>query len=195
MLTEAYTVQLLKESIPTMSLTQVYSNLDLMSESELEYVATVSERLLEGFFGNLGAGLKGVAKGAGQAVQQAGQGLANKTSQAVQGAKQVGSGLAAAGKQVIDNTKDIYNTGADTNRANDSIEKARGLTQQLIDLVTQAQQKGFVKAQGAITDMTLSDLVDTLETAKQSAGTFAQGALNKGFTGGVKSAFNSGFQS
>lgn len=199
MLTEAYTVQLLKESIPDMSLKQVHANLDIMTESELVYVSTVSERLLEGFFGNLGSGLKnvgkGIAQGAGNVTGQAKQAVGNKVGQAVQGVKQVGSGLAAGAKQIGANAADMYQTGVTDKQSGDAIEKARGLTQQLIDLVTQAQQNGLVKAQGAITDMTLSDLVDTLETAKQSAGTFSQGALSKGFTGGAGQAFRQGMQS
>jgi hypothetical protein len=199
MLTEAYTVQLLKESIPDMSLKQVYSNLELMTESELQYVSTVSERLLEGFFGNLKAGIgnvgKGLAKGSSNVAGQASQAIGNRVGKAVQGAKQVGSGLAAGAKQIGSNVSDMYQTGVVDKQSAEAIEKARGLTQQLINLVTQAQQNGLVKSQGAITDMTLSDLVDTLETAKKSSGTFAQGALNKGVTGGAGQAFRQGMQS
>jgi hypothetical protein len=198
MLTEAYTLQLLKESIPGMSLKQVQSNLDLMSESELEYVSTVSQRLLEGFFGNLGSGLKnigkGLTKGASNAAGQASQAIGNRASQAYQGAKQLGSGAIAGAKQIAANTGDMYKTGVMDKQAGDAIEKARGLTQTLIDLITQAQQNGLVKAQGSVTDMSLSDLVDTLETAKQSSGTFAQDSLKKGFTGGAKQAFQKGMQ-
>ncbi len=199
MLTEAYSLQVLKESIPTMSLKQVHSNLELMSESELEYVSTVSERLMEGFFGNLGSGLKnvgkGLAKGASNVAGQAAQTAGNKVGQAVQGAKQLGSGLASGAKQLGANVSDMYQTGVVDKQTGDSIEKARGMTQQLIDLVTQAQRNGLVKAQGNITDMSLSDLVDTLEIAKQSSGTFAQDSLKKGFTGGVGQAFRQGMQS
>ena len=198
MLTEAYTLQLLKESIPGMSLRQVHSNLELMSESELEYVSTVSERLLEGFFGNLGSGLKnvgkGIAQGASNVAGQAKQAVGNKVGQAVQGAKQVGAGLAAGAKQIGSNVSDMYQTGVVDKQSSDAIEKARGLTQQLIDLVTQAQQNGLVQSQGSITDMSLGDLVDTLETAKQSAGTFAQDSLKKGFTGGAGQAFKQGMR-
>ncbi len=198
MLTEAYTLQLLKESIPGMTLNQVKSNLELMSESELDYVSTVSERLLESFFGNVASGLKnvgkGLAQGASNVAGKASQGVANKVGQAVQGAKQFGSGLASGAKQFTSNVSDIYQTGSQSKKSEDAIEKARSLTQQLTDLVIQAQESGLIKAQGSVSDMTLSDLVDTLETAKQSAGTFAKDSLKKGFTGGVKQAFNKGIR-
>lgn len=196
MLTEAYTTQLLKESIPDMSLNQVYSNLDLMSESELVYVSTVSERLLEGFFSNIGSGLKnvgkGIAQGASRVAGEAGQAVGGKVGQAVQGAKQFGSGVAAGAKQIGANVSDMYQTGVVDKQAGDAIEKARGLTQQLIDLVTQAQQNGLIKAQKSITDMTLSELVDNLEIAKQSSETFSKGSLKNGPTGGVGKAFQRG---
>jgi hypothetical protein len=193
MLTEAYTTQLLKESIPDMSLNQVHSNLDLMSESELLYVATVSERLLEGFFGDIGSGLKNVGKGlVRDASKIAGQAVGGKVNQAVQGAKRFGSGVAAGAKQIGANVSDMYQTGVVDKQAGDAIEKARGLTQQLIDLVTQAQRNGLIKAQKSITDMSLSELVDHLEIAKQSAETFSNGSLKNGPTRGVGQAFQRG---
>jgi hypothetical protein len=200
MLTEAYTLQLLKESIPTMTLNQVHSNLDFMSESELEYVATVSDRLLEGFFGNVGAGLKnvgrGVAKGASNVAGQAAQAVGNKVGQAVQGAKQVGSGLAAGAKQIGSNAADMYQTGVADKKSQDALVQARTSTQQLIDLITQAQQSGILgNVRGNVADMSLSEIIDTLDAVKQSTGDFAQAATNKGFTGGAGQAFRQGFQS
>ena len=201
LITEAYSLQLLKESIPGMTLKQVHSNIDLLSESEAEYVCVVSERILNEFFGGvknlLGAG-KNAAQAAGQAVkgkvQQAGQAVGQAASQAGQAVGNAARGVGAAAGQVASNVKDIYDTGNVDAQATQSIEKARGLTQQLIDLVTQAQQQGLVKAQGAITDMSLADLIDTLDTAKQSASTFSQGAQKQGFTGGIGAAYNKGSQ-
>lgn len=196
MLTEAYTLQLLKESIPGMTLNQVKSNLELMSESELEYISTVSERLLEAFFGNAMSGLKnvgkGLAQGASNVAGKASQAVGNRVGQAVQGAKQLGSGLAAGAGQIRSNVSDMYETGSQMKKSDDAIVKARDLTQQLIDLVIQAQRSDLIKAQGSVSDMTLGNLVSELETAKQSAATYARDSLKRGFTGGVGEKFKQG---
>jgi hypothetical protein len=193
LLSEAYSVQLLKESVPTMTLNQVHANLELMSESEAQYICDVSERLLEAFggFRALGGALK---QGVGGALKSAGQAVGQGVGQAVQGAKNVGAGVSAAANQVGQNVKDIYQTQEVKGQSETAVKKAADLTQQLIDLVTQAQRNGLVKAQGSITDMTLADLVNELETAKQSAETFRQGARNTGLTGGAKQAFTQGRQ-
>lgn len=178
LITEAYTLQLLKESIPSMTLKQVNSNVDLLSESEAQYVCVVSERIINEFFG----GVKNLLGAGKQAVQGAYQGAKGAVQNAAKG-------VGAAAGQVASNVKDIYNTGNVDAQASQSIEKARGLTQQLIDLVTQAQQQGLVQAQGSIADMSLADLIDTLDSAKQAATTFSQGARKQGVTGGVGAAF------
>lgn len=188
LLSEAYAVTLLRESIPGMSLKQVKSNIDLMTESEIEYVSTVLERLndyiiSEGLFGNIGSGLASVGKAAGKA-------FSNKASQTVQGIKNVGSGIGAAASQVGQNVKDIYNTGKQVSQSTDALNKADQLSQQLIDILIQAQKSGLIAAQGDIVDMTLADIADELTTAKQSAQTFNKDALKRGIGGGVSQAFN-----
>ena len=201
LLIEAYDLRLLKEQAPNMTLSQVNSRLQYMTESEAEYINTVNERILNEFWGGLKA-LGGAAKGAGQAVgsklAQAGQSVAQKVGQAgsavAQKAGQVGQGAVAGAKQLASNAQDIYKTGNDEAKSGDAIKKAQTSMQQLIDLVTQAQQMGLVQAQGNVTDMTLADIIDELTTAQQSAGTFKQNALNKGFTGGVGAAAKQGFQ-
>jgi hypothetical protein len=64
----------------------------------------------------------------------------------------------------------------------------------LIDLVQQAQQNGLVKAQKEVTDMSLAEIMQELETAKTSATTFQNAANKTGYTGGVGAAFKQGFQ-
>jgi len=203
LLTEAYSLQILKESIPQMSLNQVNKNLDLMTESELEYVSNVSERILNEFLGGLknlmGAGRGAVASGAGTVANTGssiGQGLKNAGSTALNTVKGLGKGALAAGKQVVDNTKDIYNTGVQDQKSQKAIEKAQALSQQLIDLVVQAQQSGILgQVRGNIADMPLSDIIDTLDAVKQSTSDFASQAKDKGFTGGASGAFRRGMQS
>jgi hypothetical protein len=201
LLGEAYDLRLLKENAPNMTLSQVQARIEFMTESEAEYINTVHERILNEFWGGLKA-LGGAAKQAGQAVggklAQKGQAVAQKVGQAgsavAQKASQVGQGAVAGAKQLASNAQDIYQTGNDSAKSGDAIKKAQTSAQQLIDLVTQAQQMGLVQAQGAVSDMTLAQIIDELTTAQQSAGTFKQGALDKGFTGGVAQAAKKGFQ-
>ena len=200
LLSEAYDLRLLKENAPHMTIAQVQSRLQYMTVSEANYIDTVNERILNEFWGGLKA-LGGAAKNAGQAVAQkagqVGQAAAQKVGQAGaavgNAAKAAGAGAAAAGKQIASNASDIYNTGNDAAKSADAIKKAQASTQQLIDLVTQAQQMGLVQSQGSVADMTLADIIDELTTAQQSAGTFKQNALDKGFTGGAAAA-KQGFQ-
>lgn len=194
LLSEAYTLRLLKESAPSMTLMNIESRIPYMSKSEAEYIAVVCERITdymleEGMFGNALRGLKnigGAAKNAGQAVAgRAANAVGNAASAAGQAAQGVGRGIAAGAGAIKDNVKDMYNTGKVAGEADDAIKQAQSSAQQLIDLVTQAQQKGLIQAQGSVVDMTLADLIDELTTAQQSASTFQQGAQQKGFTGGA----------
>lgn len=202
MLTEAYSLQLLKESIPGMSLKQVNSNLDLMTESELEYVSVVSERILNEFWGGLknlasaGKNAGGSAAGAvGQAGSSIGQGIKNAAGAVGNVAKGIGKGAVAAGKQVVDNTKDIYNKGVVDKQAGDSVVKAQQSIQQLIDLITQAQENDILSKNFDPYQTSLSQIIDYLEGAKKSAGINSQQSLSKGFTGGAGQAFRQGMQS
>jgi hypothetical protein len=200
-LEEAYNLRLLKEQAPYMTISQIQNGLDVMNESELVYINTVNERILNEFWG----GLKNVAQGAKNIGSAAVQGVKNVGGAALQGAKNVagnaanavgaaGQGALAAGKQIAANTADMYQSGNVASQSDAAIKKAQQSTQQLIDLVTQAQQNGLIKAQGAVTDMTLSDIIDELTTALQSAQTFKQDSVNKGFTGGVGNAAQQAYQ-
>lgn len=200
LLGEAYDLRLLKENAPSMTLAQVQSRIEYMTESEAIYINTVQERIIEGWGGlkALGGALGGAAKGVGNALKGAGQAVAGKVGQTgqavVQKAGQAVQGAKAGAQQLASNAQDIYQTGNDAAKSGDAIKKAQSSAQQLIDLVTQAQQMGLVQARGAVSDMTLAQIIDELTTAQQSAGTFKQGALDKGFTGGVAQAAKKGFQ-
>jgi predicted RNase H-like HicB family nuclease len=195
LLVEAYQLTLLKESFPMMTPSQALNNLELMSESEHEYVCQVSERIINEFFG----GLKNIGKGISNAVKSGGQAINNAVSGQVQKAgnfaQNVGNGVKEVGKNFVDNTKDMYQTGKVDQETGKSIERARTATQQLIDLITKAQQDGLIKAQKPISDMTLSEIIDRLEIAKQSSSKFANLSTDRGFTGGSGKAFSKGFKS
>jgi hypothetical protein len=201
LLEEAYNLRLLKEQAPHMTINDVKNRLHLMNESELEYINTVNERILNEFWGGLksvGQGIKNAGgaalqagKNAGNAALQAGKAAAGNVANAASAA---GQGALAAGKQVVDNAKDMYSAGNVASQSDEAITKAQTSMQQLIDLVTQAQANGLIKAQGDVTDMTLADIIDELTTAQQSAQTFKQGAQTKGFTGGAGQAAKAAYQ-
>ena len=201
LLEEAYNLRLLKEQAPNMTINDVKNRLHLMTESELEYINTVNERILNEFWG----GLKNMAQGAKNVGRAALHGAKNVGGAAVQGAKNVagnaanaasaaGQGALAAGKQIASNAAGMYNQGNIASQSDAAIGKAQESMQQLIDLVTQAQQNGLIKAQGSVTDMTLAQIIDELTTAQQSAQTFKQDSLKQGFTGGAGAAAQQAYQ-
>jgi len=53
---------------------------------------------------------------------------------------------------------------------------------------------GLIKSQGDVSDMSLADIMDELQTAQQSAGTFKSGAEATGVGGGVGTAYQAGAQ-
>lgn len=194
LLTEAYDLQLLKESFPGMTLSQVSNNIDLLSESEAEYVCEVSERILEGFFG----GAKNLFNTGKDALKGVGQSVGNAAKGAYQGAKNVASnvasGVGAAAQQVGSNIKDIYNTGSDAADSASFAQKAQGYVDQLKQQLEDAQAKGLITFQGPIDQISLGEIVDELLTASQGNKNFAQGARKTGFTGGAGKAFSQGYK-
>lgn len=190
LLVEAYSVQLLREQAPHMTLNDIQKRLSLMNESELNYINTVQERILNEFWG----GLKNVL-GTGKDAAKAGFDAAKGAVQSgVNAAKQVGSGLASAGSQVASNVSNIYNKGNIQADANSAMKKAQTSAQQLIDLLNQAVQQGTLKLGGnQPSDLTLGEIIDYLSGSKEAATQNAQSARAKGFTGGVGQAFKQGY--
>lgn len=194
LLTEAYGVQLLKESFPKMTLSQLETRLPILTESEVQYVEQFSEKIIEEFFGGLkalaGAG-KNAAGSAGGGVmsglKNAAQGVAGAAKGAVQGVKQ------AAG-QVGSNVKDIYNTAEDSSKSKQAVKQATTSAQQLVQLIQAAQQKGLVTFTGDPMTMPLEDIVNELILAQQGAGNLERSAQNKGVFGGAGKAFQKGFR-
>lgn len=203
LLSEAYSVQLLREHAPNIKLKDLTKRYSLMNESELTYMNDVQERILNEFWGGLknvfGAGKDAAQKGT-NAVKQAGGAALNKAkqvgTQAVNTAKQVGSGLASAGSQVASNVSDIYTKGNVSADSNKAMVKAQQSAQQLIDLLNQAVQQGTLSLGGnSPSDLTLAEIIDYLSGSKDAATQNAQTARSKGFTGGVGGAFKQGFNS
>jgi hypothetical protein len=184
LISEAYSAQLLMESAPYMTIAEIQARLPHMTLSE----AQVIEEMLGKFgkkLGEIGAGIGNLAGAAGRGIKAAGQAAGSA-------AANVGSGVTSSARTLGKNVQDMYTSGVESKQAQNAIENARELTQELIDLVVQAQKQGLVKAQKAIEDMTISEIVDELETAKKSASTFKSAANRAGYTGGVGTAFKLG---
>ena len=209
LLTEAYSLQLLKESMADMSLSQIDNRLHLMSESELDYVATVNGRILaEAFnFGglkNIGGAIKqgvgGAYQGAKQSVGGAYQGAKQKVGgmvdTAVQGAKNVGSGIASAAGEVASNVEDIYKSGQQAGSQADLLANAKKSIDALTDALRQSDEAGLLgKNRGQFMNLPLKNILAKLEQAQSLSQTSAQGARDKGVFGGAGQAFRQGMQS
>lgn len=182
LLSEAYGVQLLEEKIGNMTIPQLSDKLQHMTLSEAVYVDGVIEELF--------AGLKNLAGMAGKGLKSAGQGIANKAQSVADSASGLAKGVGAAAGQIGSNVKELYNSAEVSKASQQAVLKAAENANQLLKLVTDAQNNGLIDAQKAVNDMTLTEIMDGLKTATQSAQTF-QGAANKqGLTGGVGQAFN-----
>ena len=205
-LSEAYSVQILKESFSQMTLSQVDKNLDLMSESEAEYVVTVCERVYNEFFGGFkalaGVGRReaghagGAISGAlGKAGSAIGGGIKNMAQAGADKARQVGQGVQNAASQVGNNVKDIYNTAEAEHGSQAFAQKAQKYVDALKGELAQAQQQGMITFKGNIDEIPLGKIVDELLMSAKGHKSFAGSAQRKGAFGGVGGAFKQGMQS
>jgi hypothetical protein len=198
LLEEAYNLRLLKENAPHMTIDDVRNRLHLMNESELVYIKTVSDRILNEFWGqktlqNVGAGLKNVGGAAANAASAAGQGIKNAAGNAVQGAKNVASGVGAAAGQIAQNVGDMYSSGKQASQQTQVLADAQQSIEQLAEYLRQAEEAGLLRvARGQTMNMSLNNIIKKLQTASQNAGNNSQAAQQNGFTGGVGAAFNQG---
>jgi hypothetical protein len=173
LLSEAYTLRLLKEEAPSMTLEQIQNRLQYMTESEAEYIGTVCDRITEAFggLGSLGKAFGNITSGLGGKI------------------KGVGRGALEVGKNLKSNIQDIHQSGKDVAESQGVIKKAQSAAQQLIDLVTQAKAANLIAPNKDIIDMSLDDIIFELDSALQSRKKFEQDALKKGFMGGGLGAF------
>lgn len=195
LLTEAYGVQLLTESLPSMTLEQILQKLqNPLTLNESTYVEKVSNRVIEELFGGLralaGAG-SGAAKSAGGGFAQ---GVKNLAGKAVDTAKGAAQGVGAAVKQVGQNVGDIYNSAEEKGKADQALKQANAAAQQLVELVKAAQQKGMVSFSGDPMQLPLQDLIDELILAQQGAGNMQRSAQKQGVFGKAGQAFKQGFR-
>lgn len=193
LISEAYSAQLLMESAPYMTIAEIQRKLPTMTIAEAQLIEELFGKLGQKI-GQVGAGLGNLAGAAGRGLKSAGRAVGGAVDKGMHAASGVGSGIASAAGQVSKNVQDMYKTGEVSKQTQDAVTNASKAAMDLIDLVQQAQQNGLVKAQKEVTDMSLAEIMDELETAKTSAATFQKNADKTGYTGGVGAAFKQGFQ-
>jgi ABC-type transporter Mla subunit MlaD len=193
LISEAYSAQLLVESAPHMTIAEIQSRIPHMTIAEAQVIEELFGKLGQKL-GQVGSGVGNLTSSAVKGLKTAGQSAMGAVDKGIEKASQIGSGLASAAGQVGKNVQDIYKTGEVSKQTQDAISNASKAAMNLIDLVQQAQQNGLVKAQKDVSDMSLAEIMDELETANVSASTFKQNADKTGYTGGVGAAFKKGFQ-
>lgn len=193
LLEESVQLTLLKESAPNMTLSQVRANIELMTESEAEYINTVAERILQEFFGGAGnvfKGAKQLASGAmAGAKQKIGSAVSGAKDSIVQGAKDVGAGIGAASKQFGQNVKDLYQAGEQESQYGQWKDKAKESVDELVNMLQDAQSKGLIDYKGDVTRINLKTIVDKLLSAYGSAKSASEQQRNQGLMKGVGSAY------
>lgn len=196
LLTEAYSVQLLTESLPKMSLSQLDERLktNSLTLQESLYVEKVATKVIEELFGGLKALAGAGNRAAGSIGSGLGQGLKDMGRKAVDTAKGVASGVGSAAKQVGKNVSDIYNTAEEKGKADQALKQANSAAQQLVQLVQSAQQKGLVSFSGDPMTLPLEELIDELILAQQGAGNLQRSAQKTGVFGNAGKAFQKGYR-
>ena len=169
LLQEAYNVRLLREQAPHMTLSQLEERLQLMSESELNYINTVMDRILNEFWGqaalagagNVGSAIGGGLKRLGGAAKSAvGSALGNTAQKATN----IGKGALAAGKagvqQAASNVGNIYKKGQIQQRQSQALAKGLKAIEQLRGYIQQAEQDGVLQGGQQLEDMSISELIE-----------------------------------
>lgn len=197
LLSEAYAVTLLREQAPHMTIKDVLNKLPYMTESELKYINTVSDRILEEAFnfgglknvaGAVGRGLSSAAQTAKTAAQGAGRAIADT-------AANVGRGVAGAASQVGQNVKDMYQTGNLQAQQSQSLTSAQKSVEDLVKALEQADAAGLLgRKRGEWQNLSLNQIIKRLQGAADMSSQQAQDAQAKGFTGGMGQAFKQGYQ-
>lgn len=195
LLSEAYAVTLLREQAPHMTLADIQNRLSVMTESELKYITTVNERILNELFGGLknvagavGRGLSSAAQTAKTAAQGAGRTIADT-------AANVGRGVAGAASQVGQNVKDMYQTGNLQAQQSQSLTSAQKSVEDLVKALEQADAAGLLgRKRGEWQNLSLNQIIKRLQGAADMSSQQAQAAQSKGITGGMGQAFKQGYQ-
>jgi hypothetical protein len=199
LLEEAYNLRILKEQAPHMTLSQLEQRICLMSESELVYVNTVMDRILNEFWGQQAlAGAKNVGSAAMGGIKSVGQAAKNAVGGAAQQAANVGRGALAAGKagvqQAASNVGNIYQKGAIQQRQSAALDKGLKAIEQLRGFIQQAEQDGVLQGGQNFEDMSISELIEYLQGSQEVSASNAQTAAQNGFTKGIGGAMKQAYQ-
>lgn len=202
LLEEAYNIRLLKEQAPNMTLDQLKQRVQLMSESELVYINTVMDRILNEFWGqgalsglkNVGSAAAGGIKSAGKSVGQAVGGAVGNAAQRV---GNIGRGVGAAGKagakQIASNVGDIYQKGQVQQRQSSALDKGLKAIEQLRGFIQQAEQDGVLQGGQNFEDMSITELIEYLQGSQQVSAANAQSVAQQGFGKGAGSAMKKAY--
>lgn len=184
LLEEAYTLRLLKEQAPDMSLGDIQNRLAMMNESELIYITTVTDRILNEFWGkNVGAGLKNIGGAAANTLKGAAKSIG-------QGVKNVAGGVGAAAGQVAQNVGSMYSAGKQASKQSQVLADAQQSINQLEEYLKQAEAAQLLPIRrGQVRNMTLNKIIQALQDAQSASTQNAQSAQQVGFTGGAGKAF------
>lgn len=197
LLEEAYNVTLLREQAPNMTLLQLENRIRVMSESELTYINTVMDRILNEFWGQGAmAGLKNVKSAVGSGLKSAGNAAKNAVSGTVNNAARsvanVGRGAVAAGKagiqQAASNVGDIYQKGQIQQRQSQALTKGLNAIEQLKGFIQQAEQDGVLQGGQNFEDMSISELIEYLQGASEVSANNAAASAQRGITANMGGA-------
>lgn len=197
LLVEAYGTQLLKENFPQMTLAQVKGNIELMSESDQQWVCEFSDRVIEELFGGLkalgGNAMQAATKGLQNVASSAKSGLQNAATKSGQAIGNAASGAVAAGKKVAQNVGDKYAAGEQDAASARDAKSALDMITQLQSMIQSAQQKGLVTFSGDPMTMPLKDVVDQLLLASKGANQLNNSQQKSSAFAGAGKAFKSQF--
>ena len=199
LLEEAYNVRLLREQAPNLTIPQLEKRIHLMSESELTYINTVMDRILNEFWGQGAmAGLKNVGSAVGGGLKSAGNAAKSAVGNAAQSAANVGRGAVAAGKagvqQVASNVGDIYQKGQIQHRQSQALTKGLNEIEQLRGFIQQAEQDGVLQGGQNFEDMSISELIEYLQGSSDVSASNAAASAQRGVTAGIGGAAKKAFQ-
>jgi len=199
LLEEAYNVRLLREHAPNLTLPQLEKRVHLMSESELAYINTVMDRILNEFWGqSTMAGLKNVGSAVGGGLKSAGNAAKSAVGGAAQSVGNVGRGALAAGKagvqQAASNVGDIYQKGQIQHRQSQALTKGLNAIEQLRGFIQQAEQDGVLQGGQNFEDMSITELIEYLQGSSDVSASNAAKSAQRGITGGMGGAAKKAFQ-
>jgi chorismate mutase len=205
LLEEAYQGILFEQVLPTLTLEEVKSRLELMSETELDTTDEVIEELwggLKALGSGIGKGIGSAAKGLGNAAKNVGSAAWNKGKGAMKKMDQFGDALdnsiASGAKQFGKNVSNIYKSGEEKSKAEKRKQRTEQAIEDLIAMLGELQEanpdiaanlgQNFMK-------LSLAEIKNAIKRGYKSKAGTAGKMSKKGYFGGVKDSIKKGWQS